>query len=175
MTEALIVGIDPASTRLAFVAKQPLLPTVCSAKYQLGKAWSPNCAAEAMDATLDFLANLGTMSTATTPLFAFLEAPLKGPSVQATIKQCFISGVVQACLIKAGYTVYLPHPSAWKLAVCGNGRATKADVVRTVAGRWPKLGRTIGSDEDLNDAAGLAIYGGIVVARGLVVARSGVL
>ncbi len=175
MPNPMVVGVDPAATRLAMVAQHPLLPIFASAKYALGKRYEPACAGEAMDVTLGFLEGIRPMATGQTPLIAWIEAPTGGrpgkANVQSMAKQAFISGVVQACLIKSGYQVYLVPPATWKGAVVGRGNASKDEVVRTVAGRWPKLSRTIGRDYDLNDAACICTYGmevALRAARGLV-------
>lgn len=168
----LIVGCDPASTRLAFVAKYIGGITSASAKYPLGKRYTPDCAAEAMDLTLDFLHGIATMAPRDSARVAFIESPVGGSklNVQALAKQAFVSGVVQACCIKAGYTVHLVPPSTWKQAVVGNGNASKVEVIRTIAAKWPKLSKTVGQDTDLNDAAALCIYGQEVVRRGQIIA-----
>lgn len=168
----LIVGCDPASTRLAFVARATGGITFASVKYTLGKRYAPECAGEAMDATLAFLDGISTMAPSGAARVAFVESPTGGSrlNIQALAKQAFVSGVVQACLVKCGYTVHLVPPTTWKSAVVGNGHASKDEIVRTVAGRWPKLSKVISNDTDLNDAAAICVFGEQVVRRGQVLA-----
>jgi hypothetical protein len=177
MPDPFVIGVDPASTRLAFVARHPVLPNFATAKYTLGKRFTPACAGEAMDVTLAFLEGVATM-TGKSPRTAFVEAPAAGwgkkQNVQSSFKQCFVSGVVQACMIKAGYEVHLVPPASWKQLVVGNGNASKDDVARTVRARWPKLARTIGADLDLADAACLWCYGDTITRRGQLLAVQGI-
>jgi Holliday junction resolvasome RuvABC endonuclease subunit len=124
-----------------------------------------------MDQTLAFLHGIATMAPSGSARVAFVESPTGGSklNIQALAKQAFVSGVVQACLIKTGYTVHLIPPTSWKAAVVGNGHASKDEVIRIIAGRWPKLSRAIGKDTDLNDAAALCIFGEEVVRRGQII------
>lgn len=173
--DALVLGIDPASVRVAYVAKSLILNTSAHRKYLLGKKFSPECCVEAKRTVETFLQLVSTMAVSDAPRVAFIEAPAMGRTrnVQTTIKQSFVSGVLQACLLEAGFKVYLVPPSTWKAEVCGNGSASKADVIRTVARRWPKMARRIGQDEDLNDAAALTIYGEAVFRKGQHLAQAG--
>lgn len=144
-------------------------------KFKLGVKYSPSNAAEALDSTLGFIDAVAPMALPSAPRLAFIEAPLVGRGgVRSTMVQAYVSGVVQACFVKAGFTVYLVNVQTWKSAYCGNGHASKDDVRRSLAGRWPKGARTAGSDSDLIDAAAICDYGREVAAKGLVLARRGV-
>jgi Holliday junction resolvasome RuvABC endonuclease subunit len=168
----LVVGIDPSSKHLACVAKHPLGHTMAMVKYTLGTKYSPQSAAEAMDSTLAFIDAIAPMAVPSAPRLAFIEAPLVGRGgVRTTMVQAYVSGVVQSCFVKAGFTVYLVNVQTWKASYCGNGHASKDDVRRAVAGRWPKAARNAGSDGDLIDAAAICDYGSEAASRGQVLAK----
>lgn len=169
----LIVGIDPSSIKLAFYALHPNLPTVMPLKYTLGKKYSPGVAAAAMDATLEAVERMTTMSKSATR-FAFMEAPVIGRGgARSTIVQAHTSGVVQACLIKSGFTVYMVNQSTWKTWLTGRPNVGKDYVVNAMKGRYPKDHKAAGSDGDVLDAAALARYGWEAARLGSVVAQDG--
>lgn len=159
----LVVGIDPSSKHIALVAKHPVTPTgmvwkgdVCKPR----KAYSPDVAAEAMYQMQDVLGQVAAMSTGNIGRVAYVESPLIGRGgAKTTMVQSYVNGVIQACLIQAGFQVYLVNVQVWKSAVCGSGHADKADVQRVVKARWPSIGRACGSDTDKNDAAAICLYG----------------
>lgn len=161
----LIIGIDPASTRIAFVTRNPVVDTYAIAKYLLGKRFSPECCAEAFDASLEYLDTVSKMAPSGTERIAWIEQATSGKvNHQSLAKQAYVCGAVQAALLKSGFSVHYVAPSSWKAALV-SGRATKKDVVRAVRIRKPKLGRIIDGDEDLSDAAGIQFYGETVYER----------
>lgn len=164
MANPLILGADLSSKYLALVARHPVTPTAAVVKYPLADKpstpYSPKAAAEAMDCMLEYLDTVGRMAVPGAPLMAYVEAPLVGRGgAKTTMVQSFVNGVVQACLVKAGFTVTLVNVATWKRIVCGRGDATKPDVARRVRSEWPSVGRACGTDEDLFDAAAICIYG----------------
>ena len=92
----MIIGIDPAALRLAFVARHPLVNTYASAKYILAKKFEPACCAEGFDVTLEFLESVATMCTASTEKIAWIEMPTSGGKInhQTLAKQANVSGAV---------------------------------------------------------------------------------
>lgn len=159
----LVVGIDPSSKHIALVAKHPVTPTgmVWKGDIRTGKgAYKPEVAAEAMYQMQEALGQVAAMAGGNIGRVAYVEAPLVGRGgAKSTMVQAYINGVIQACLIQAGFKTYLVNVQTWKSAVCGNGHADKADVQRLVKARWPSIGRACGSDSDKNDAAAICIYG----------------
>lgn len=169
----LIVGVDPASTKLAFYGLHPTLPTVLPMKYTLGKRYSPEAAGAAMDATFEALERLRPMGAGKGAL-AFIESPVIGRGgARSTIVQAFTSGVVQACLIKSGFTVYMVNQSTWKTWLTGRPNVGKDYVVRSMKGRYPKDVIAAAGDGDVLDAAALARYGWEAARLGSVVAQAG--
>jgi Holliday junction resolvasome RuvABC endonuclease subunit len=73
--------------------------------------------------------------------------------------QAFTSGAVQATMVNEGCTVTMVNVSTWKREVIGNGSASKEDVAQGVRLRWPTFIRGAGGDEDLIDAAAIALWG----------------
>lgn len=166
----LIVAVDPSSKTLAFVAKNPVLPeTFMAHKAQLTEKKNgkhvPMCCLEAQRACHRFLEESDAMATTSGDRYLFIEEPVVGPGIKATVLQAFINGVVQACFLDYGYKVTLVHPSKWKADVCSNGSAKKPDVLKAIRAQWPKIAHTYGSDQDIIDAAAIHIYGERVVGR----------
>jgi Holliday junction resolvasome RuvABC endonuclease subunit len=133
---------------------------------RLGKKYSPEVAAEAMDRTLEVLDAVSMMDRAASRV-CFLESPVGGRGgIKSTVVQAFTSGVVQACLIKTGWTVHLIHPSTWKAWLTGRGNVGKPEILRAMKGRFPKDVQAAQNDGDLVDAAALARYGYEAIGRG---------
>ena len=166
MSDLLVVGCDPSSKKLAFVAMYAL-DHVYVRTYQLRKQnsrYTPQacCAAKyACEALVDELARCGNPVTRQ----LYVEAPYTGVSPLSTNVQAFVSGVIQACFVHAGYDVQLVPPSTWKHEVCGSGAATKEQVRATIRSRWANVYDLAGGDQDVLDAAALALYGDAVVHR----------
>lgn len=172
MANPLIVGADLSSKYLALVAKHPVTPTAAVVKYPLGRRatdrYTPANSAEAMDCMLDYLDQIGPMAVPGAPRMAYIEAPLVGRGgAKTTVVQSYVNGVVQACFVKAGFTVELVYAQIWKKVICGNGGASKSDVGRRVRSRWPSVSRACNGDQDLTDAAAICLYGSIKHAADL--------
>lgn len=169
VTKALVVGADLSSKHLAFVAKHPLTPTAAVVKYPVSATkdgYRPENCAEALACMYEFCETLGKMSAPGVELVAWVEAPAIGRGgAQTTMKQSFVSGVVQAVLVQAGFAVHLVQNTTWKREVCGRGDASKTDVGRSLGSRWPSIARACGGDQDLIDAACIALYGQAIVVR----------
>ena len=105
----------------------------------------------------------------------FIEQPLMGRSAHATIVQAQSNGVVQAAATLAGMErVYEVNVRSWKREVIGRGNADKAYIHSWLRSHHPSLADNAGDDQDLTDAAAVALYGQGCIARGDVI-RSGVL
>jgi hypothetical protein len=98
--------------------------------------------------------------------FAYVESPLTGRGgIATTMKQAYVGGVIRACLVEAGFTVYDAHPSTWRSTLgmsSGRGRTTavqKIDAFAAVEVRDAKLSRLVAGDGDLTDAAAIALHG----------------
>jgi Holliday junction resolvasome RuvABC endonuclease subunit len=153
-----IVGGDLSSSKLAFACRTPrkwLLK-----KYHLGTPFRPDSTAKALDATLEYLDLLDKVMPRQVERILYLENPVFGRGgARATMVQSFVSGVVQACFVKAGFKVYMVNVMTWKKTACGTGKATKEEVVKAVGQRWPEVISTISLDQDIADACGVLSYG----------------
>ena len=160
--EAVVVGVDPASTRAAFVAIHE--DEFHLAAYpRLGPAGPIACAA-GWDATHDFLDSLPW--DANIPRHAFVEGPVLGRGgFRSTMVHAFTSGAIQGALHNRGCFTHSANVSSWKKSVTGRGNATKPEVGAAVQLRWPTLHARAGGDQDLYDAAAIAIYGCSVVGE----------
>lgn len=104
----------------------------------------------------------------------FIEKPLMGRNAHGTIFQAQTNGVVQAAALLAGMErVYEASVPSWKAHI-GNGRADKAYVKSWLRTNYPVLADHAGDDQDLTDAAAIALYGQGCIARGDLIS-SGVL
>lgn len=163
MARPLIVGADLSSKSLALVARHPVTPTSAVVKYPLrtqAGRYTPAVAAEAMACMWEWLDTVQRMAVPGGPRLAYVEQPLVGRGgTNATIVQCYVNGVVQACLVQAGFEVTLVHPSTWKAALTHDPHATKDDVGRCVRSRWPSVHRACQGDTDLQDAAAICLFG----------------
>lgn len=161
----IIVGIDPASTRLAMVAKAANGSSWVTSKVnnlsggKKGTPWSPTACHEAAKVTRNFVQVVQSRWPGQ-GVHAFIESPLVGKGgVRSTLVQAFTSGAVQAALVEGGATVTMVNVGTWKLDVIGHGNATKDDVAEGVRLRWPAFVRSAGEDQDLLDAAAIALFG----------------
>ena len=150
-----IVGIDPASTRAAFVAIHGTKFHIVSYP-KLGTSGAVACAA-AWHATHEFLESLPWLPGR---IDAFIEYPVLGRGgFRSTMVQAFTSGAIQGALHEWGCTVHGANVSKWKKVVVGKGNATKPEVAESILRRWPSLHRAADGNEDLCDAAAIALYG----------------
>ncbi len=159
--EPVIVGIDPASTRLAAatVSGTPQRPLLLDlTKRQLTtKKWSPESTALAMDWAWDLLGHARSFGDPE----VWIEEPVVGRSPRATVVQAFTSGAVQAALVYEGTPVSLVNVSTWKKEL-GRGSSFpsgKDAVQRLVGSQWPHAAAAADGDQDLIDAIAIALYG----------------
>lgn len=153
-------------------AIHPVLGTTYAAVAILHRTkYSPDAAAEAMDGCFAFLDTVSRMATPRAAKVAWIEAPVSGRGgVQTALVQAFVSGVVQACFVKAGFKVHLVSQSTWKswLGVAPNQPTTKAkaEISRSMKLKHPKDWTVCNGDPDLIDAAAIARYGANAVRIG---------
>lgn len=101
------------------------------------------------------------------PRYVYVESPVVGRGgARPTILQAQVDGLVQARAIEAGHhRVYSVNNKTWKKDVVGNGNASKGESAAWLAAHHPVLADLCGADQDLVDAAGVALYGSLVVSR----------
>ncbi|MBT7912602.1 hypothetical protein HN588_01690 [Candidatus Bathyarchaeota archaeon] len=158
-TDPIVIGVDAASKRVAFVAIWGhKFHTMAVTK--LGKTGAEACAG-AWTVTHDFLHGLPW--TDTKQIQAYVEWPVLGRGgFRSTMVQAFTSGAVQGALHDWGCETHGANVSSWKKQVVGKGNATKDEVARSLQLRWPSLYATVEGDQDLCDAASIALYGRLV-------------
>lgn len=102
-----------------------------------------------------------------TPGYVYIEAPVVGRGgARPTILQSQVDSIIQITSLQLGHLgVYSVNNKTWKKAVVGNGNAKKDDTAAWLAAAHPSLRRLCGDDQDLMDAAGVALYGSEVIAR----------
>lgn len=98
----------------------------------------------------------------------FVEHPLVGRAgAHATIVQAQVQGLVMMLSVQFGAAgVYEVNVQSWKKAVVGHGGADKDKVKSWLIDHHPLLAELAGDDQDLVDAACVALYGRGVVRRG---------
>jgi hypothetical protein len=161
----LVIGIDPSAKKIAMVARDSTLNVSDVAVMDLyvkgAKKQTPESIHAAMSQMVANLARIEHMMT--TERYAYVEQPLVGRGgINTTMKQAYVGGVIQACLVEAGFTVVVVHPSTWRsgLGVKGKGTvAVKADTRRYVMVTDPKLFAKVKDDSDLTDAGAICLYG----------------
>ena len=155
------LGIDPASTRIAYVAfsdNQEDDTFLYGFNKKLGKSGGEACAAvwkytEAIVATIDNQWPEASIN-------AFIESPVVGVGgVRSTMVQCFTSGAIQGSLYERGITSQVANVSSWKKHIVGKGNATKDDVAEYLRHRWASLYREANGNQDIYDAACIALFG----------------
>lgn len=152
----LILGVDPAATRLAFVAHHESGWQWW--KFTLGDRSSPGACYRAKLATREVLEDLRGHQDAVS--LAFIESPVVGRGgVKSTVVQAFTSGVVQSELVEAGFGVHLVPVQTWKKQVIGKGNATKTEVVEWGESKGFKHLKAAKMDQDVVDATAIATYG----------------
>lgn len=175
---ALIVGVDPSAAKVAMVAVETVTGTykVGSQKlYPKGTTkQTPASLHNAMVFVRDFAQGVAHMAPEGRR-FAYIEEPLVGRGgASATIKQAYVGGIIRACLVEAGFTVYDAHPSTWRAThgIKTKGTdAVKAATKQFVGAQWPKVLPEVQHDGDLVDAAAICLHGQEQVRKaGLLVA-----
>ena len=152
-----ILGIDPAATHIAFVA-------ICGdnflvrAEKKLGKSGPESCH-NAQELTKRVIIECGK-HFGEKKIIAFYELPVLGRGgFRSTIVQCFTSGAVQAVLHDFRIQSHTANVSSWKKAVVGRGNADKGQVAESLRCRWDALFQAAEGNQDVYDAASIAIYG----------------
>lgn len=176
----LVLGIDPSAKKIAVVGIQPETGTYkveARTLYPKGTTTqTPPSLHNAMVFMRDFLTEVAPMAS-DGQRFAYVEKPLVGRGgASATIKQSYVGGIIRACLVEAGFKVYDAHPSTWRAALdikIGKGSSTAQAKAAVKARLNPKLASLVGTDVDLADAAGIALYGAECVRKGALLVPAG--
>lgn len=102
------------------------------------------------------------------PTWMFVENPLVGiGGPHATIVQAQVQGLVLGTSVRSGVAAAYPvNVQTWKKDVVGRGNAPKDAVASWLRSECPNLADMADGDQDLVDAACVALYGIRVIDRG---------
>lgn len=164
-----VLGIDPASTHIAFVAIHDD-NFIVRVNKKLGKS-GPEACRNAQVMTAEVLLECQEFFGEKN-IVAFYELPVLGRGgFRSTIVQCFTSGAVQATLHEYGIPSHTANVSSWKKAVVGRGNADKGQVAQSLRHRWPALYDAADGNQDAYDAASIAIFGRQLLGQELATVR----
>lgn len=102
---------------------------------------------------------------------AFVEEPVVGVGVRATLVQALVSGGMQVALHEYGFTVHIVSNTRWKKELGLGGHAKKEAIAGFIDTEHPLFTAGCRGDQDLYDATCLALYGAGVVRSGQRLAR----
>ena len=152
-----VLGIDPASTHIAYVALRDDEFMIRMEK-RLGASGPESCH-KARLLTIEVIEDCKKQFK-TEDIVAVYELPVLGRGgFRSTIVQCFTSGAVQGALYELGIKSYTANVSSWKKAVVGRGNADKGQVAESLRFRWLALYQAANGNQDGYDAACIALYG----------------
>jgi len=152
-----VIGIDPASTHMAFVAihGDDFLVRVNKKLGKSGPQACHNAQVMTKEVIVECQEYFGEKN-----LVAFYESPVLGRGgFRSTMVQCFTSGAVQATLYDFGIQAHSTNVSSWKKAIVGRGNADKGQVAESLRLRWPALYTDSAGNQDAYDASCIALYG----------------
>jgi Holliday junction resolvasome RuvABC endonuclease subunit len=162
-----IAGADLSSRSIALVSVEPLR----MAKFKVkDKVRSRHVIAQQL---LD-QASFWLLETGVETLFIEEPVVAGARNIRASLLIAQIAGVLLAAArdIPSGQ-VYMTAVSSWKKGTVGHGGASKIDVREWLSREHPEIAAQSGYDQDLCDAAVIALYGQRLLQRGNVL-RSGV-
>lgn len=101
------------------------------------------------------------------PGWVYIEDPVVGRGgARPTILQAQVDSLIQVAAVRFAHLgCYSVNNKTWKKAIVGNGNANKEQVAAWLATTHPVLSRVVDGDQDLVDAACVALYGKSVVER----------
>lgn len=164
-----VLGIDPASTHIAFVAihGDDFLVRVNKKLGKSGPEACHNAQVMTKEVLLECQEYFGEKN-----IVAFYELPVLGRGgFRSTIVQCFTSGAVQATLYEYGIQTHSANVSSWKKAVVGRGNADKGQVAQSLRLRWSALYDAAGGNQDAYDASCIALFGRQLLGQELATIR----
>lgn len=111
-------------------------------------------------------ASVGSWLAEKRPDVLYIEEPLVAGArnLQSSLKIAQVAGAL-LCLSAGMERVYLVPVSTWKKDTVGHGNATKPEVRAWVDQHYPSIASVCGLDQDLYDAAAVALYGQGCLAR----------
>lgn len=157
VADLVFIGIDPASTKVAFMALYGDAYMV-EVHQRLGKSGGQSCA-NAWHVTKQFVEAV-RVAFPDTKIVATIESAVVGRGgVRTTMVQCYTAGAIMGALHDEGIVTQIANVSSWKKRVVGRGNATKEDVSKWLRLRWPDFFSATRGNQDLVDATCIALYG----------------
>lgn len=155
-----IVGVDPSSKKIAlFIWRDDEweAATITTKIQDRAKAL-----AELQKDLEEYLLNLESDET-----YFFVEQPLMGRGgAHATIVVSQVQGIVMACSVECGSdSTYPVNVQTWKKVIIGRGNVGKPEVREWLGAHESDLAEMAGGDQDLVDAACIALYGREIITR----------
>lgn len=157
-----VVGVDPASRKVASVVNSPSNNFL--ATHQVPQDMSrPKACHEMWWHMTNFF---GMIRDQYQDPVVYVEEPVIGRNRRGGILQAQVHGVVLASAVESGITsVYSISNTAWKKETVGSGNASKDECREWLEREYPRLAESCDEDIDLIDAACIALYGRGVQAR----------
>lgn len=168
----IVIGIDPSSSKIAVVVVKGGRPVT---HHVLGLP--PKQPAETCTLASKFINDLivslqypeGIWDEVPDPLpvHVFLEAPVYAPKAGpgSLIPQAQVSGAILAACGLRGVPVELVDNAVWKKDVIGSGSASKIEIARWVRMHCRSIYLAAQADQDVCDAACIALHGSHFVHR----------
>ena len=151
-----VVGVDPASRKIASVVSQP--STNFLATHEVPQDVSRPKACHEMWQYMSRFFDL--MREQHEEIAVYVEEPVIGRNRRAGILQAQVHGVILASALESGITsVYSISNTAWKKETVGSGNADKDACLAWLEREHPRLAESCAGDIDLIDAACIAAYG----------------
>jgi len=100
--------------------------------------------------------------------YVFIEEPLVGRGVKASMQISQVAGAVMAMLGNHGIHTELVNVKTWKKDICGNGNASKEDVDMWLSTTHPSYAEACGDDrhrQDNVDACCIGLFGVATLER----------
>ncbi len=160
-----VMGIDPSSRKIAAIGHTDDLGWF-SQTWSVPTKVKERCVVlhEFVEPYAQFVSSLVVHG----PVWVFVENPVVGRGgPHATIVQAQVQGLIMGLSMDSGaQAVYPVNVQTWKKAIVGKGNASKPDVAAWLGAHRPALADMAGDDQDLVDAACIALYGIDVIQRG---------
>lgn len=91
--------------------------------------------------------------------YVFIEEPLVGRGVKASMMISQTAGAIMAALAGCGVQTEMVNVKTWKMQVCGNGNAAKHDVRLWLEQTYGAYADQCGEDQDAIDACCIGLFG----------------
>lgn len=169
--QSVVIGIDPSATHIAYLSLYPDETWDIVVSTKLGKS-GPEACYHARNLTLETIDRTRESTIRRfgkpLPIHCFYELPVLGRGgFRSTMVQCFTSGAVQGAIYERECASHPVNVSSWKKAVVGKGNADKGQVAEFLRLRWNAVYSASQGNQDIYDAATIALYGRQFLASGM--------